>query len=259
MTVLHALLLGILEGATEFLPVSSTAHLILASSLLQLQQTPFLKTFEVVIQFGAILSVVVFYWRQLLVSKAVMLRVLIAFIPTAIIGFLLERIIRDVLFESVQTILWSLFIGGIILIVFEKFHRASKNAIGDMSEMTYTQAFLIGCAQALAVIPGVSRSGATIIGGLSLNVSRKAIVDFSFVLAVPVMLAATVLSLVKHSDEMSFDQSGLLAIGFVTAFIVSLISIKWLLGFIKKHSFASFGVYRIVLAALFWLGLIWAS
>ncbi len=251
MTALHALLLGIVEGFSEFLPVSSTAHLILTSALLKLEQTEFLKTFEVVIQLGAILSVVVVYWRSLLVQKDVMLRIAIAFIPTAIIGFLLERIIRNVLFENIPTILWSLFIGGIILIAFEKFHTPSPKDIADMKDMSYRQAFLIGLCQALAVVPGVSRSGATIVGGVLLGVSRKAIVDFSFVLAVPTMLAATVLSMVKHSDEMSFDQSGLLAIGFVTSFIIALISIKWLLGYVKKHSFAAFGVYRIAIAVLF--------
>jgi len=263
MTALHALLLGIVEGFSEFLPISSTAHLILTSALLKLEQTEFLKTFEVVIQLGAILSVVVVYWRSLLIRKDVMLRIIVAFIPTAIIGFLLERIIRNVLFENIPTILWSLFIGGLILIAFEKLHQSSLSElrptskpspkdVADMSTMSYKQAFLVGLCQALAVVPGVSRSGATIVGGMLFGISRKAIVDFSFVLAVPTMLAATVLSMVKHSDEMSFDQSGLLAIGFVTSFIVALISIKWLLGYVKKHTFVAFGVYRIVIALVFW-------
>lgn len=255
MTALHALLLGIVEGFSEFLPISSTAHLILTSELFRLQQTEFLKTFNIVIQFGAILSVVVVYWRSLLVRKDVMIRIAIAFIPTAIIGFLLERVIRNILFENIPTILWSLFIGGLILIVFEKWHKPSSTDVLDMGTMSYKQAFLIGLCQALAVVPGVSRSGATIVGGMLLGVSRKAIVDFSFVLAVPVMLAATVLSMVKHSDEMSFDQSGLLFIGFVTSFVVALISIKWLLGYVKKHTFVAFGVYRIVIALVFWTAL----
>ncbi len=251
MTALHALLLGIVEGFSEFLPISSTAHLILVSALLKLEQTEFLKTFEVVIQLGAILSVVVFYWKSLLLRKDVMLRIIVAFIPTAIIGFLLEKIIRNVLFDSIPTILWSLFLGGLILIAFEKFHRPLKTDAAEMQDISYKQAFFIGLCQALAVIPGVSRSGATIVGGVLLGVSRKAIVDFSFVLAVPVMLAATLLSIVKHRDEMSFDQSGLLAIGFVVSFIVACISIKWLLGYVKKHSFVAFGVYRIVAALVF--------
>lgn len=264
MTALHALLLGIVEGFSEFLPISSTAHLILTSELFRLQQTEFLKTFNIVIQFGAILSVVVVYWRSLLVRKDVMIRIAIAFIPTAIIGFLLERVIRNILFENIPTILWSLFIGGIILIVFEKWqggigHGPKGRPLGspvtrtdEMADMSYRQAFLVGLCQALAVVPGVSRSGATIVGGMFLGISRKAIVDFSFVLAVPTMLAATVLSMVKHSDEMSFDQSGLLFIGFVTSFVVALISIKWLLGYVKKHTFVAFGVYRMVIALVFW-------
>lgn len=255
MTVLHSIFLGILEGITEFLPISSTAHLILASSLLKLQQTEFLKTFNVVIQLGAILSVVFVYWRKLLLSKEVMLRIIIAFIPTAIIGFLLEKIIRNVLFESITTILWSLFIGGIVLVLFEAFHKESTSAVRSMEEMTYVQAFIVGLVQAISVIPGVSRAGATIVGGLSLGISRKAIVDFSFVLAVPVMLAATVLELVKHGSEMSFDNVGLLLVGFVTSFIVALGVIKWLLRFIKRHSFMTFGLYRVAVAVLCWLAL----
>ncbi len=252
MTVLHALILGLVEGFSEFLPVSSTAHLILVSELLKLQQSEFLKTFQVVIQLGAILSVLVVYWKSLLVRKDVMLRIIVAFIPTAIIGFILEKVIRNVLFENIPTILWSLFIGGLILIAFEKLHTPSKNDVADMGSISYKQAFLIGLCQALAVVPGVSRSGATIVGGTLLGVSRKAIVDFSFVLAVPVMLAATLLEVVKHHDEMSFDQSGLLAIGFIVSFIVALASIKWLLGYVKKHTFVAFGVYRIIAALLFW-------
>jgi undecaprenyl-diphosphatase len=251
MTALHALILGIVEGFSEFLPISSTGHLLLVSDLLKLEQTNFLKTFLIVIQLGSILSVIVFYWRSLLIRKEAMLRIIAAFIPTAIVGFLLEKVIRDVLFESVATILWALAIGGIILIVFEKYHHESPTDVTDMEKITYTQAFLIGLCQALAVIPGVSRSGATIVGGMLLGVSRKAIVDFSFVLAVPTMLAATLLEIVKHHSEMSFDQSGLLLIGFVTSFVVALLSIKWLLGFIKHHNFVAFGVYRILIALLF--------
>ncbi len=255
MTALHALFLGIIEGITEFLPISSTAHLILFSDLLKLQQSSFLKTFEVVIQFGAILSVVVVYWRSLLVQKEVMLRILIAFIPTAIIGFLLEKVIRTILFENVPTILMSLFMGGLVLIVFERLQDKKQRLHGlkNMEDMTYKQAFYIGLCQAIAVVPGVSRSGATIVGGTILGLSRKAIVDFSFVLAVPTMLAATVLTIVKHHDEMSLDQSGLLAIGFIVSFIVALISIKWLLGYVKKHTFVAFGVYRIIAALAFFL------
>lgn len=252
MTALHALLLGLVEGFSEFLPISSTAHLILVSALLKLQQTEFLKTFQVVIQLGAILSVLVVYWKSLLVRKDVMLRIIVAFIPTAIIGFILEKVIRNVLFENIPTILWSLFIGGLVLIAFEKFHQPSKTDVADMAEMSYKQAFLVGLCQALAVVPGVSRSGATIVGGVLLGVSRKAIVDFSFVLAVPTMLAATLLEIVKHHDEMSLDQSGLLAIGFIVSFIVALASIKWLLGYVKKHTFVAFGVYRILAALVFW-------
>ncbi len=253
MTPLHALILGIVEGISEFLPISSTAHLILASYLLKLSQADeFQKTFEIVIQLGAILAVVVLYWKSLLVRKDVMMRIVVAFIPTAIIGFLLEKIIRNILLESLQTVLWSLFLGGIILVVFEKLYSPRTSDVEDMGKISYKQAFIVGLCQALAVIPGVSRSGATIVGGMALGISRKAIIDFTFVLAVPTMLAATLLEIVKHHSEISFDQSGLLAIGFVVSFIVALGVIKWLLTYIRKHTFIAFGVYRILVALVFW-------
>jgi len=253
MTLLHALLFGIVEGISEFLPISSTAHLILTGQLLGLPQTEFLKTFEISIQLGAILSVVVLYWRSFLQSKEVLLRIAAAFVPTMVIGFALHSVIKNVFFESTTLILWSLLLGGIFLIVFEKSHEEKSSATDDIESITYKQAAVIGLFQSIAVIPGVSRAAATIVGGLLLGLKRKTIVDFSFLLAVPTMLAATALDLVKEGSAFSSADYGMLAVGFVTSFVVAILAIKWLLKFIKNHSFTAFGIYRVAIAILFFL------
>lgn len=253
MTFLDSSLLGVVEGISEFLPISSTAHLILTGRLLGLPQTDFLKTFEVAIQLGAILSVVVLYWRSFLQSKEVLFKIAAAFVPTMIIGFVLHEVIKNVFFESTTLILWSLLLGGVFLIAFEKFHREASDATDDIASVTYKQAVVIGLFQSVAVVPGVSRAAATIVGGLLLGLKRKTIVDFSFLLAVPTMLAATALDLVKEGGAFSSADYGLLAVGFVTSFIVAILAIKWLLRFIKNHSFTAFGVYRIIIAILFFL------
>ncbi len=256
MTIFHAIILGIVEGASEFLPISSTAHLILTAKLLGLAQTDFLKSFEIMIQLGAILSVLVLYWRSFILNGEELKRVMCAFIPTAAIGFFLYKVIKKYLMADLHIILAALFLGGIILILFEKFKSGKENELSCVSQITYKQAFLIGLCQALAVIPGVSRSAATIIGGVFLGIDRKTAVEFSFLLAVPTMAAATGLDLLKNADSFSMDQFGLLAAGFVFSFIVALLCIKGLLIFIKNFSLVSFGVYRIVLSVLFWLFLI---
>jgi undecaprenyl-diphosphatase len=248
---LIAVLLGIVEGLTEFLPVSSTAHLILTSRLLGLPQTEFLKTFEIAIQLGAILAVAVLYWRKLLLDRRTLLLVLAAFIPTAIIGFALHGLVKDVLLESVPTVLWALAIGGVILIAFEWLHPSARST--NEKQMTLTQAVLIGCCQALALVPGVSRSAATIVGGQMLGVGRMMIVEFSFLLAIPTMLAATVLDVAKSRDALASADLLPLAIGFLTSFIVALLSIRWFLAFVRERSFAVFGVYRIVVAVGCWM------
>ncbi len=252
MNLLQAAILGIIEGVTEFLPVSSTGHLILAARALGLSQTEFLKTFEIIIQCGAILSVIVLYWRSLLVNLEVLKRVLVAFFPTAVLGFTFYRIIRHFLMASSQVVLWSMFIGGICIIVFESFHRERDDDLEDLSAIPYRTSFLIGLFQSVAMIPGVSRSAATIVGGLILGLKRKTIVEFSFLLAVPTMLAATGLDLVKNVDQFSVMQVYILSIGFLISFFSALVGVKFLLSYIKKHSFVSFGIYRITLALLFW-------
>jgi undecaprenyl-diphosphatase len=250
MTVLDSVLLGIVEGLTEFLPISSTGHLILASRLLGLPQTDFQKSFEIAIQLGAIASVVILYWRRFL-DPLVMSRVLTAFIPTGVIGFALYKIIKTYLFASETIVLWALALGGIALIVFELLHREPQNSVSDLRSISYTQAVLIGVFQSISVIPGVSRAGATIVGGLILGLSRSTIVEFSFLLAVPTMLAATGYDLFKNASALAPEQFTILAVGFISSFIVAILSIKFLLEFIRTNTFIPFGVYRILLALVF--------
>jgi undecaprenyl-diphosphatase len=254
MTLLQAVILGIVEGVTEFLPISSTGHLILASKLLGLSRSEFLSTFEISIQLGAILSVVVLYWRKLFVDVEVMKRVAVAFVPTAVIGFIFYKLIKKFMLSGEHTvILWSLFLGGVVLIVFELFHKEKESHAGDVKDISYAKAALIGTIQSLAMIPGVSRSGATVIGGLALGLKRKTIVEFSFLLAVPTMLAATTLDLVKNGASFDSSQLGALAVGGAVSFVIAVLSIKFFLAYVKNRSFILFGVYRIVAAALFWL------
>ena len=251
MDLLNAIILGVVEGLTEFLPVSSTGHLILASRLLGLEQTDFLKSFEIAIQLGAILAVVVLYWRSLLFDISVLKRVLAAFLPTAIVGFVFYKLIKKFLIGNSQVVVWSLLLGGIGLIIFELVHKEKKEALDKLESISYRNAFLIGLFQSCAVIPGVSRSAATIIGGLLLGLNRKTIVEFSFLLAVPTMLAATLLDLLKSAGSFSPGQLMFLPIGFLTSFVVAIGSIKFFLHFIKTHNFIPFGIYRISAAIIF--------
>ncbi len=250
MNAFDALILGIVEGVSEFLPISSTGHLVLASRFLGISQTEFVKTFEIAIQLGAIGSVLVLYWKKFLLDPGVLKRVCAAFLPTAVIGFALYKFIKNFLLGNSNIVIWSLFLGGLFLIIFELLHREKKDAISDISSISYKQAVLIGVFQSIAVIPGVSRSAATIIGGLALGLRRGVIVEFSFLLAVPTMLAATLLDLYKSAGTFTQDQFILLGIGFVTSFIVAIMAIKFLINFIKGHSFISFGIYRIAAAVL---------
>lgn len=251
MNFFSVLILGVVEGISEFLPVSSTAHLILTADLLKLEQSDFLKSFEIAIQLGAILSVVVLYGRRLLVDSKVFKLLVAAFIPTAVTGFVLYKVIKNVLFDSTMTILWALLLGGIFLIIFELAHREKADSLDDISSISYGQAFMIGCFQSIAVVPGVSRAAATIMGGLILGLRRKTIVEFSFLLAVPTMGAAVALDLFKSRGALASGEFSFLVVGFLVSFIVALLSIKFLLGFIKKHNFIPFGIYRVVLALLF--------
>ena len=249
MSLLHALILGIVEGITEFLPVSSTAHLILASRLLALD-SEFVKSFEIIIQFGAILSVVVLYWKKFW-NWEVLRKLVVAVIPTGVIGLTVYKAVKGYLLGNITVVLLSLVIGGIALIVFERFRPSTEGEV-DFREISYRKAFLIGLFQAIAVIPGVSRSAATIVGGSLIGVSKRTIVEFSFMLAVPTMLAATVLELLKSRSALAGNY-GVLAVGFVVSFVTAIIAIKSFLGYIKRRDFSVFGWYRIVLAAVYYL------
>ncbi len=250
MTLLQSIILGIVEGITEFLPISSTGHLILASRLLGLSQTDFQKSFEIAIQLGAIGSVIMLYWRQFL-EFAVLGRLIAAFIPTGLIGFALYHVVKTYLFGSDTVVLWALGLGGVALIVFELLHKESDDAVADVTAIPYSKAVLIGLFQSLSIVPGVSRAGATIVGGLILGLSRTTIVEFSFLLAVPTMLAATGYDLLKNASSFEAQQLGVLAAGFIASFVVALLSIKFLLAFVRTHTFIPFGIYRIAVALAF--------
>jgi undecaprenyl-diphosphatase len=251
MDFITAFILGIVQGISEFLPISSTGHMILASHLMGLKHTEFLKSFEIAIQVGTILSVVVLYWRSLLVDFEVIKRLVVAFIPTGVLGLTLYKLIKGYLLGSETVVLCSLLIGGIFIIAFEYWYREKEDATSEIREISYKHAVIIGLFQSIAMIPGVSRSASTILGGLWLGLKRKTIVEFTFLLAVPTMLAATGYDLIKSGSQFSFDQIQYLLVGFVTAFVVALLTIKFLLQFIKTHTFIPFGIYRIVLV-VFW-------
>ncbi|MDD5505209.1 MAG: undecaprenyl-diphosphate phosphatase [Candidatus Omnitrophica bacterium] len=252
MQLWHVLIFGIVEGITEFLPISSTGHLILTAKLLQISQSEFIKSFEIVIQLGAVLAVVVLYWGRFIKSWEVWKRLLAAFMPTLFIGALLYKTVKKYLLGNNEVVLWSLFIGGLFLIIFELFHREKKDAVEELSRISYLQALVIGLFQSVAMIPGISRAAASIIGGLFAGLKRKSIVEFSFLLAVPTMLAATALDLLKNAQAFQMEQLASLGAGFVISFLVAAITIKFLLTFIKRHNFISFGVYRVIIALMFW-------
>lgn len=253
MNLAQAIIFGIVEGITEFLPISSTGHLMLTARYLGIAQTEFVKSFELVIQSGAILAVVVLYGKTLLKGWDIVSKVLTAFLPTAVIGALLYKIIKGFLLNSNTTVLWALFLGGIALILFELFHKEKVDASANFSQISYAQALLIGLFQSLAIIPGVSRSAATIVAGLIIGFKRKLIVEFSFLLALPTMCSAMAFDLLKNGHSFSAAQFLTLTVGFLASFAVALTSIRFLLMFIKSHSFIPFGIYRMFIAVAFWL------
>ncbi len=262
--IFSSLILGIVEGITEFLPISSTAHLILTSHLLGIAQTEYVKSFEIAIQSGAILAVAVLYWRRI-TDLPLIKKIIVAFIPTGIIGLALYKVVKTYLIGNLSLMLWALALGGIVLIFVEWHLRRGAAAVAAAPRkpeeptapldiamgVSYGQALALGIFQAVAMIPGVSRSGATIVGGLLMGIERRTIAEFSFLLAIPTMAAATGLDLIKNAGAFNTDQFLSLAIGFVASFITAIIAIRWLLTYIRSHSFASFGIYRIAIAIVF--------
>ena len=252
MNAFHAIVLSIIEGITEFLPISSTGHLILANSLLHIPDTDFVKTFDIWIQLGAILAVALLYAKKLLVDKSVLIRVGAAFLPTAVIGFALYKIIKHYLLGNPWIVVITLALGGLILVAVELVHKENESAKQTIGEMSLRQAVIVGLAQSLSVVPGVSRAAATIVGGQLTGLSRRAAVEFSFLLAIPTMIAASGLDLVK-SNAFSFSptQLSFLTIGFVGSCVTALFVVKLFLQFIQKNTFIPFGIYRILIAFLF--------
>lgn len=254
--ILTAILLGIIEGVTEFLPVSSTGHLVLATELLGYDPERW-AVFNIAIQPGAILAIVVLYWRtfwavlQGLVQRepasiAFVRNLLIAFVPAVVLGLAFNTQI-EALLESAVVVAWALIAGGIAILVIERV--AKTHGVGGISGVTTAQSAKIGLVQCIAMIPGVSRSGATIMGAMALGIDRRTAAEFSFFLALPTLTGATALQLFKHRDAITHDQLGLIAIGFVVSFFVALAVVKAFMAVVTKHGFAPFAWYRIVAGA----------
>jgi len=257
MNIIHTILLGVVEGVTEFLPISSTAHMDIVRALLSVPSSSFVKSFEIIIQLGAIMAVIVLYAKKVFTSFKYFRNLIIAFIPTGIIGFVLYKIVKSLFLGNLYIEASALLIGGIVIILFENYretHKGKKTESLSVEQSVETlsvrQLITLGVAQALAVIPGVSRSGAVIVCGRVLGLENVLITEFSFLLAVPTMMAAAAYDIYKTGFSFSGSEWGTVFLGFVVAFITALIVIKWLLSYIKKHSFKIFGWYRIVMAII---------
>jgi undecaprenyl-diphosphatase len=250
MTLIQALVLSVIEGITEFLPISSTGHMILASYLMGIEENAFVKSFEVIIQFGAILAVVVVYWRRFLPNWNFYKKLFVAFLPTAIIGLMVKNIVEHLLGKP-DVVAWAFILGGLLLIWSDHLF-ANRNTVGrTIDELTYKDSISLGLFQSIAMIPGVSRSAATILGGLSLGLNRKAAAEFSFFLGVPTLTAATLLKAVPFLKHVESEQIHLLLIGNVVAFAVAILAIKTFIRFLSTHGFKYFGYYRILMGVVF--------
>ncbi|AFL99190.1 Undecaprenyl-diphosphatase [Desulfitobacterium dehalogenans ATCC 51507] len=261
--IFKAILLGIVEGITEWLPISSTGHMILVDEFIKLNMSKaFMEMFFVVIQLGAIMAVVLLYWKKLnpfTFDRGVSIKqetiemwfkIIVACIPAGVIGILWDDVF-NALFYNYQTVAVMLILFGVLFIVIENYNKGKRPRVNQLSQITYTTAFMIGIFQLIAAIfPGTSRSGATIVGGLLLGVSRTVAAEFTFFLAIPVMFGASALKLLKFGFSFTGPELMILLIGMVVAFIVSVISIKFLMGYIKKNDFKVFGWYRIILGVI---------
>lgn len=258
MSVFQAIVLAIVEGLTEFLPVSSTGHMIIASSFMGIADDSFTKTFTVAIQLGAILSVVVLYWKRFFVSMSFYYKLFVAFLPAAVIGLLLNDYI-DALLERVEVVGATLILGGIVFLFVDNIFKETEES--GKEGVSYTNALKIGFFQTIAMIPGVSRSAATIIGGLTQKLNKKAAAEFSFFLAVPTMFAATAYKLLQFyldGNRFGTEEIKLLLVGNIAAFIVAMLAIKSFITFLTRHGFKWFGYYRIIagliILILFFMG-----
>lgn len=251
MDLLNSLILGTVEGITEFLPISSTAHLIIVSKFLNIPQTEFLKFFEVFIQSGAILAVVFMYLKYAIKNPEILKRVAVSFVPTAIVGFLLHRIIKEVFFESADLITGSLFLVGLIFILIEYLIKKKKILLSrSLKDLSWVDAVIVGFGQSLAVVPGVSRAGIVMLTMMAKGFRRDESAVYSFLLAVPTILAASVYDLLKTDMGLILDSNNFpfLLVGFLTSFVTAYVSVTWLIGFIKRKTLIGFGIYRIILS-----------
>jgi undecaprenyl-diphosphatase len=250
MTIFQAIILGIIEGLTEFLPVSSTGHMILATAWMNMYESEFVKTFEIAIQLGAILAVLTVYYKRFFVSLEIYTKLAVAFLPTGIIGFLLYKTIKAYLFNPIVVSI-SLIIGGIVLILMDKWSEKDNSKYLRAEDISYAGALKIGLIQCISMVPGVSRAAATIFGGIFNGFNRKQAAEFSFLLAIPTMFAATGYDLLKTKAQIGTEELTLLAIGGLVAFVFALLAVKTFIGFITKYGFKYFGIYRIILGILF--------
>jgi len=249
MTIIDSIILSIVEGITEFLPISSTAHMIITSALLGLKQTVTNVAFEVIIQLGATLAIVMIYLDKINFKEVELWKkVIVAFFPLAVIGFLLRHQIKELF--TLYTVAWMFIIGGIVFFIVEKFYKEEKVKVNEVEKVNYRQALIIGFFQVFALIPGTSRSGATIVGGMLSGLSRKTAADFSFLLAIPTMFAASGYEFAKNIHSFKDQNLMVLGVGFVVSFISCYIAVKWFLNFVKKYTLIPFGIYRIVVGIL---------
>ncbi len=245
MDILQAVIIGIIEGFTEFLPISSTGHMIVASKFLGVSQDNLTKAYEVIIQFAAIMAVLFIYKEKVSFKKiSLWQKLFVAFLPLAIVGFIFKDFIKTLF--TVEIVAWMFIIGGIIFLVVEKFYKEESSHVVDVEQTSYAQALWIGIAQIFSLVPGTSRAGATIIGGLLVGLDRKSSAEFSFLLAIPVMAAVSGYDLLKHYSEFADAHWGAFAIGFMTAFVVAYLTIKLFLAFLQRFTFVAFGWYRIL-------------
>lgn len=247
MTTLHAIILGLIEGVTEFLPISSTGHMVLVSHFLHIPEDVTLFTFQIAVQLGAISAIVVTYYKKLF-QIAMIKKLFIAFIPTGLVGLLIFPYIKELL-TSPLLVASTLLIGGVVILVLEKRYeqKTQEGTIIEIFDISYKNALLLGLLQTLAIIPGVSRSGAMIMGGLVMRLSRTLLTEFTFLLAVPTMFVATAYTIFKKHTLLSFESFSLIATGGIVAFVVALIVIRLFLQYVRKHSFVVFGWYRIII------------
>jgi len=250
MTIFDSIILGIIEGFTEFLPISSTGHLIVASHFLGIDQTSVTKAYEVIIQFAAILAVIFNYKDKFSIDKInLWTKVFLAFLPIGIIGFIFSHQIKELF--SINIVATMFIVGGIIFLIVEKFFiKDDIGLIDDVEKVTTKQSLVIGFAQVFALIPGTSRAGSTIIGALLVGLTRKASAEFSFLLAFPVMSAVTAYDLLKHYKEFSDTNLLTLGVGFIISFLVAFLTIKLFIKFLDKFTFVSFGIYRIIFGVI---------